>query len=72
MSRRPPAKPGPRRQARLAAIVIFVTMPAWFLATWLGGIYGLPPRYAFLFDFIALGAFAWAMIVLFLVWRASS
>lgn len=47
-------------------------MPAWFLATWLGGIYGLPPRYAFLFDFIALGAFAWAMIVLFLVWRASS
>ncbi|MEM9198213.1 MAG: DUF5337 domain-containing protein [Pseudomonadota bacterium] len=72
MSQRPQTKAGPRRQARLAAIVIFVTMPAWLLASWLGGIYGLPTRYAFLFDFMALGAFAWAMIVLFLVWRGSS
>ncbi|RMH52576.1 MAG: hypothetical protein D6686_02245 [Alphaproteobacteria bacterium] len=59
-----------RRQARLAAVVIFLTFPAWMLASWLGGKAGLEPRFAFLFDFAALGAFLWAMIVLWRAWRA--
>jgi hypothetical protein len=38
--------------------------------SWLGGQLGLPVRYAFLFDLIAMAGFAFAMIVLFRVWRA--
>ena len=58
------------KQARIAAIVIFVTIIAWMGLQYIGGQLGLDPRYAFLFDFIALGAFAWALFVLFNVWRA--
>lgn len=58
------------KQARLAAIVIFVTMIVWMALQWIGGQIGLEPRYAFLFDLSALAAFAWALIVLFRVWRA--
>ncbi|MDE0114866.1 MAG: DUF5337 family protein [Albidovulum sp.] len=29
-----------------------------------GGLFGLPIRYAFLLDFAALAAFAWAIIVM--------
>ena len=57
------------RQARIASIVIFVTIILWMALQWLGGQMGLEARYAFLFDFAALGAFAWALFVLFNVWR---
>jgi len=53
-----------RSQARVAAIVMAVTVIGWLGATFLGGQLGLPPRYAFLFDFVALAAFAWSIIVL--------
>ena len=59
----------PKRKAQVAAIVIFVAMVGWMGASWIGGKIGLPIRYAFLFDFAALAAFAWALFVLFGVWR---
>jgi hypothetical protein len=58
------------KQARLAAIVIFVTMIVWMALQWIGGKIGLEARYVFLFDLSALAAFAWSLIVLFRVWRA--
>jgi membrane protease YdiL (CAAX protease family) len=58
-----------KAQTRLASIVILVAMIGWMLVTFLGGKLGLPVRFAFLADFAALGAFAWALIVLFMVWR---
>jgi hypothetical protein len=58
------------KQARLAAIVIFVTMILWMASQWIGGQLGLETRFAFLFDMIALAAFAWSLIVLIRVWRA--
>ena len=58
------------RQARLAAIVIAVTMLLWLGAQFLGGRLGLPARFVFLFDFAALAAFFWALVVAFQIWRA--
>ena len=58
-----------KTQTRLASIVILVAMLGWMLVNFLGGKFGLQPRYAFLADFAAMGAFAWALIVLFKVWR---
>lgn len=58
------------RQARLVAIVIAVTMLAWMGAQWAGGRFGWEARYAFLFDFAAIAAFVWAMVVTWQIWRA--
>jgi len=58
-----------RSQARLASIVVLVTMVGWLLVSWFGGKMGLPVRFAFLADLCALAAFAWAGIVLFRIWR---
>jgi hypothetical protein len=58
------------RKARLAALVIVVTMLGWMAAQWLGGRLGLEARYAFLFDFAALAAFVWALAVTWQIWRA--
>lgn len=59
-----------RQQVRLVAIVLAVTMVLWMTANWLGGQMGWQVRYAFLFDFMALGAFVWALIVSYRLWRA--
>lgn len=59
-----------RNQARIAAIVICVTMIVWMGASWIGGQIGLPVRFAFLFDLAALAALFWSLVVLFKVWRA--
>jgi hypothetical protein len=45
-------------------------MLGWMGASWIGGKIGLPIRYAFLFDFAALAALFWAMVVLFQVWKS--
>jgi hypothetical protein len=58
------------RQARLVAIVLAATMLLWMGGQWLGGQMGWEARYVFLFDFAALGAFLWALIVTYRVWRA--
>ena len=57
------------QKARIASIVILVTMVLWMGASWIGGTVGLPTRYAFLFDLAALAALFWALVVLFQVWR---
>lgn len=56
-------------QARLVAIVIAVTMLLWMGAQWLGGKLGWETRYVFLFDFAALAAFLWALVVTYQIWR---
>lgn len=70
--RKPEARPegAMAGQVRLAAAVIIVAMIGWMAGSWLGGALGWPARYAFLLDFAALGAFAWALVVLLRVRRA--
>jgi uncharacterized membrane protein YhaH (DUF805 family) len=58
------------RQARLAAMVIAVTVVLWMGAQWLGGQFGWQSRFAFLFDLAALAAFVWALAVTLRLWRA--
>ncbi|MEJ6710100.1 MAG: DUF5337 domain-containing protein [Amylibacter sp.] len=68
--KRPDPAPDPASaQIRIASIVIIVTMVVWMGASWIGGQIGLPTRFAFLFDLIALAAFFWALVVLFQAWR---
>lgn len=62
--------PDDAKQVRLVAIVLASTMVLWMLASFVGGQLGLPARFAFLFDFMALGAFAWALIVVARIWRS--
>ncbi len=57
------------RQVRQVAAVLIVTMVLWMLLSWAGGFYGWQARFAFLIDFLALAAFAWALIVSFRLWR---
>ncbi|MFT6104612.1 MAG: hypothetical protein ACJA1E_001035 [Paracoccaceae bacterium] len=57
------------RQGRLVAIVIAAAFLLWIAANWLGGVFGLPVKYAFLFDFAALGAMIWSFIVAYRIWR---
>ena len=59
-----------RRQVRIVASVLVGTMVRWMFASWAGGFYGWQARYAFLFDFLALAAFVWALIVSYRLWRA--
>lgn len=66
--------PSPRdqasaRQARLVAIVLVGTMALWLGAQWMGGRLGLPVRFVFLFDFAAVAAFVWALVVSWRLWR---
>ena len=61
-----------RGQIRLAAAVILATGLIWVAASWAGGRLGLPPRYAFLFDFAALGAFSWSLVVLVRNWNSGT
>ena len=56
------------RQARVVSIVIAATMIGWMAAQWLGGWLGLPDRFVFLFDLLALAGFLWALIVTLLIW----
>ena len=56
-------------QARLVAVVIAATMVLWMGAQWVGGELGLPARFVFLFDLLALAGFAWALIVTYGLWR---
>jgi len=59
-------------QARLAATVMAGTMLLWMGAQWLGGQLGWEARYVFLFDFAAMAAFFWALVVTWRIWRARS
>ena len=58
------------RQGRVVGLVIAVTMFIWILAQSLGSYLGLPGRYAFLIDFLAMVAFFWAITSGLLLWRS--
>jgi hypothetical protein len=60
------------RRGRVVALVIAGSMILWVSAQWLGGQLGLPPRFAFLFDFAALAALIWAMYNIYQMRRARS
>lgn len=68
---KPPSRPPQHdtRQVRVVAVVLAGTMVLWLLAQWIGGYLGLPGRFAVLFDFAALAAFGWALMVTFRIWR---
>ena len=59
-----------QKQTKLASYVMLASVLVLMGGSWLGGQLGLPVRYAFLFDLIAMAGFAFAMITLFRVWRA--
>lgn len=69
------ARPDPDRarktalQARLVAFVLAGTMLLWMGAQFLGGQMGWDARYVFLFDFAAIAAFVWALVVTYQIWR---
>ena len=58
------------KQARLVAVVLAVTMLLWMGVQVIGGEMGWQPRFVFLFDFAALAAFLWALVVTYQIWRA--
>ncbi|MEM9968665.1 MAG: DUF5337 domain-containing protein [Pseudomonadota bacterium] len=58
------------RKGRTVGLVIAATMLLWLFANWLGPVLGLPGRFALLFDFAALAALFWAMVVIYQIWRA--
>ncbi|MCY4463427.1 MAG: DUF5337 family protein [Albidovulum sp.] len=51
-------------RTRVGAIAVIATMILWMALSFGGGKLGLPIRYAFLLDFAALAAFAWAIAVM--------
>ncbi len=57
------------RQARLVAFVIAGTAVLWIGVQWLGGTLGWETRFVFLFDFAAIAAFIWAMVMTYQIWR---
>ncbi|MCY3996273.1 MAG: DUF5337 domain-containing protein [Rhodobacter sp.] len=57
------------RQGRRVALVIAGVMLFWMGAQWLGRELDIRPGYAFLFDILALAAFAWAILMAFRIWR---
>lgn len=58
------------RKGRTVGVVIAVTMLLWMGAQFVGGQMGWPPRFVFLFDFAAIGALIWALVVTYQIWRA--
>lgn len=58
------------RKGQTVGLVIAVTMVLWIAAQWVGPALGLPGRFALLFDFAALAALIWAMVVIFQMWQA--
>jgi hypothetical protein len=69
MQRPDPKDQGQAAQARLVAFVLAGTITAWMGAQWLGGKMGWDTRYVFLFDFAAIAAFLWALVVTYQIWR---
>lgn len=57
------------RQGRLVAVVIVATALLWLGGQWVLSFTEVAPRWAFLIDFAALGAFVWAILVALRLWR---
>lgn len=63
-------RPAGLSQARLASFVMLASAALFFGGVWISAQLGLAQRWAVLFDLVALAGFAFAIIVLFQVWRA--
>ena len=57
-----------KSQMRIASVVIISTIVGWMLINFLGSQLNWAPKFAFLFDFCAIAAFVWALVVIFRVW----
>lgn len=68
--RHDPQDPALARKARVAAIVMAGTAVLWLGAQALGAAMDWPVRFAFLFDFAAMAALFWALVVTYQIWRA--
>lgn len=53
------------RKSRMVALVIASAMVLWLLANVVGRSLGLPVRFAFLFDFLAIAALIWSIFVIY-------
>lgn len=58
------------KKGQTVGLVIAITMVLWLIANLAGPQLGLPGRFALLFDFAALAALFWAMVVIFQMWQA--
>ena len=56
-------------QARLAGLVMAVTMLLWLGLQVAGSRLGWAGKYAYLFDLAAIAAFIWSLAVTFRLWR---
>ena len=57
---------------RLPALVIAGAACVWLAGLAFGGALGLPPRFAILLDLACMAAFAWALVVVYRIWRRSN
>jgi Family of unknown function (DUF5337) len=64
-----PQDDGTARQARIAAIVMVVTMVLWMGVQVVGGEMGWPVKLTYLFDLMALAGFIWSLAVTWQIWR---
>ncbi len=65
-----PRKPqDDRAQVKLVSITLVATMGGWLLVQMIGGEYGWPPKFIFLFDLMALAGFVFALITTYRIWR---
>ena len=60
-----------RKQIRIASIVSIFTISTWMIGSYIGGQLAWEARFAFLFDFCAIAAFLWALVVILRVWLTS-
>ncbi len=58
------------KKGQTVGLVIAITMVLWLIANIAGPQLGLPGRFALLFDFAALAALIWAMVVIWQMWQA--
>jgi hypothetical protein len=65
-----PKGQGLARKARLAAIIMVVTMVLWMGAQVVGGEMGWPAELTLLFDLAALAGFIGSLAVTYQIWRA--
>lgn len=56
-------------QARMAGLVMAVTMLLWLGLQVAGSRLGWAGKYAYLFDLAAIAAFVWSLAVTFRLWR---
>jgi hypothetical protein len=58
------------KKGRMVGLVIAITMVLWVIANFTVAKLGLEMRYSLLFDFAALAALFWAMVVIWQMWQA--